>query len=153
MKNNEMDNKVRFASIFLYIVCALLIFTACGIFYFVTLPQELHIGFVASNGVAAEALRNVDSSVIDWIILAVGSNAALLLALSVGLILLIKGPFRNREPWARTAIFSMLTVLLVLMELIALQNYPKSPWPIWAVCLLLTSIAWIVSKPAFSKSS
>ena len=148
-----MDKRVKLASVFLYIVCMLLILTACGILYFVTLPQELHAGFVASNGVAPETLKNIDSSIIDWIILAVGSNAAMLLALSVGLILLIKGPFKNCEPWARTVIFSMLTVFLVLMESIALQNYPASPWPLWALCLLLTGSAWVVSSPAFAKSS
>lgn len=148
-----MDKNVKIASFMLYIVCAIFIMTASGIFYFVTLPQSLSDGMAATNGITADALKTADSSIVDSMVVVFSANGALLLAISIGLIQLLRGPFKDRQPWASNVIFSILMTQLILLELITLQNFPTSPWPIWAFCLLLTVTAWLVSRPAFAKTS
>ena len=146
-----MKRRIKIASIILYITSTLILLMALLLFFGVTVrgallpPMEEMIGFTT------EELNDINPSIVKFIITPISVVSALLLTLSVGLFIMIKGPFKNQASGARKTIFTMLTIWLVLADIIAFSVFPHGPWPVWSLCTILTIIAYVVSQPKSSE--
>ena len=146
-----MKRRIKIASIILYITSTLILLMALLLFFGVTVrgallpPMEEMIGFTT------EELNDINPSIVKFIITPISVVSALLLTLSVGLFIMIKGPFKNQDSGARMTIFTMLTIWLVLGDIIAFSVFPLGPWPVWSLCTILTIIAYVVSQPKSSE--
>ena len=145
-----MKRRIKIASIILYITSTLILLMALLLFFGVVVrgallpPMEEMIGFTT------EELNDINPSIVKFIITPISVVSALLLTLSVGLFIMIKGPFKNQVSGARKTIFTMLTIWLVLADVIAFSAFPHGPWPVWSLCTILTIIAYVVSQPKSS---
>ena len=146
-----MKRRIKIASIILYITSTLILLMALLLFFGVTVrgallpPMEEMIGFTT------EELNDINPSIVKFIITPISVVSALLLTLSAGLFIMIKGPFKNQASGARKTIFTMLTIWLVLADIIAFSVFPQGPWPVWSLCTILTIIAYVVSQPKSSE--
>ena len=142
-----MKRRIKIASIILYIISTLILLMALLLFFGVVVRGALLPNMEEIIGFTTEELNDINPSIFKFITIPISVVSSLLLTLSIGLFIMIKGPFKNQDSWARKAIFTMLAIWLVLADVIAFSAFPYGPWPVWSLCTILTIIAYVVSRP------
>ena len=148
-----MERTWKTSSILLQIITGIMILFAIGLFFGVVVRGQLLPNMEFIIGMTTAEIRQTSPDLLMVMFVFLSVVSALLFALGVGMTMLIRGPFRRRDPEARRIVFMTLGLFLFFAEIISLSVFPYSPWPIWSLCLSLGVIAYVKSQPAADPQS
>lgn len=78
--------------------------------------------------------------------------AALIFSLSIGLFILLYGPFKRNLKWSTVSIFTPLIIWLISATIIY-SRQPSAPWQMWFALLILVIVAFILTLTDKNKST
>ncbi len=138
-----MTIKKKFSIGILTLICALMIVFAFEVFL---LPSSGNLipGTEQNIGVPSVEIGESGAPLLSvFYFTSIIAVLTLLLSLSIGIVILVYGPFRKRKKWASLAIFTMLIVWLISAFLIYYIQ-PHAPRLLWVLLLGLVLIALIL---------
>lgn len=94
-------------------------------------------------GKTSAELREYSPALLSVFFTSIKAVSALLFSLSLGILVLIYGPFRKSRKWASLVLYAMLFVWLIPAIFIYYVQ-PNAPWLLWVVLLKLVLISLIL---------
>ncbi len=137
-----MTIKKKFSIGILTLVCAVLLLFAFEIFLMATSGNLMPV-MEQNIGKSSAQIHEYSPALLSVLFTSIKAVSALLLSLSVGILILVYGPFRKSRKWASIVIFAMLFVWLIPAFFIYYVQ-PDSPWMLWLVILGLVLISLIL---------
>ena len=135
----------------LTLVCAVMLVFAVEVF-FTAASGKLMPLMEESTGRTASEIKEFSPGLLAFIFTLMKIIPSLLSSLSIGILILLYGPFKNGKKWATIAIFVPLIFWLLSAILIYTQQ-AAAPWQIWLVLLILVTIALLLTVTDKKKSS
>lgn len=137
-----MTLKKKISVALITLVCAVMTLFAAEIFVMANTGDLIPV-MEENIGKTSNEVQEFSPGLIPMFFTPVKALAALLFSFSVGILILVYGPYRKGIRWATISIFSMLFLWLIpAMVIYYLQ--PNAPWPLWASLLLLVVIALLL---------
>ena len=137
-----MGIKKKISIVILTLVCAVMLLFAGEIFT-MALSGNLMPVMEQNIGKTSAELRAYSPALLSVFFTSVKAVSALLFSLSVGILMLIYGPFRRKRKWASIVIFSLLFVWLIPAVFIY-YSQPNAPWMLWVALLVLVVISLVL---------
>ncbi len=126
----------------LTLVCAVMLLFAGEIFTMASSGNLMPV-MEQNIGKTSAELREYSPALLSVFFTSMKAVSALLFSLSLGILILIYGPFRNRKKWASITIFTMLSAWLIPAIFIYYVQ-PNAPWLLWVVLLVMVGISIIL---------
>lgn len=149
-----MSKKRKIVTGILTLVCGVMLVFAAEVFIMANAGKLMPL-MEQNIGKTTSEIHEYSPELVQFLFTPMKAVSALLLSLTVGILLVLYGPFRKNAKWARISVFTPLILWLVLAIWIY-SNQASAPWQIWLVLLVLVLIALALSlteKRALKKSS
>ncbi|WP_029038031.1 hypothetical protein [Salinimicrobium xinjiangense] len=126
----------------LSLVCAVMLLFAGEIFWMASSGNLMPV-MEQNIGKTSTELRAYSPGLLSVFFTSIKAVSALLLSISVGILILIYGPFRKQRKWASIVIYALLFVWLIPAILIY-SSQPNAPWMLWVALLVLVVISLVL---------
>ncbi len=137
-----MNIKKKFSIGILTLVCAIILLFAFEIFLMANSGNLMPV-MEQNIGKTSAQINEYSPSLLSVFFTSIKAVSALMLSLSLGILILVYGPFRKSRKWASIVIYAMLFVWLIPAFFIYYVQ-PNSPWLLWLVLLGLVLISLIL---------
>lgn len=97
-----------------------------------------------STGRTTSEIKDFSPGLLSLIFTLLKVVPALLVSLSIGILILLYGPFKSHKKWAGIAIFSPL-IFWFIAAIFIYKEQPAAPWWLWLVLLLLVILALLLT--------
>ncbi len=105
-----------------------------------------------SIGKTTLEIKEYSPELLQFIFTPIKVISALLFSFTIGILVLLYGPFKKNMKWATYSIFTPLMIWLILAILIY-SSQPSAPWQIWLILFVLAFIALILTLTEKNKST
>lgn len=126
----------------LTMVCGVMLLFAAEVFL-MAYSQQLMPLMEESIGKTSVEIMDYSPELMSFMFTPIKAMSALLFTLSVGILIMLYGPFRKGQKWASFTIFPML-ILWLTSAIVIYLGQPGAPWPVWLILLILVFIALIL---------
>ncbi len=145
-----MTIKRKIAIGILTIVCAVMLVFAFEVFTMANSGKLMPL-MEENIGKTTSEINNYSSKLLQFIFTPIKVVSALIFSLTIGLLLLLYGPFKKNQKWATIAIFIPVITWLILAVWIY-SSQSSAPWQIWFILLILVLIALAITLTDKKKS-
>lgn len=137
-----MTTKKKIATGILTLVCGVMLLFAFEVFMMANSGRLMPL-MEENIGKTTAEISNYSPELMSLMFTPIKATSALIFSLSIGILIMLYGPFRKNMKWASTSIFTILLVWLSAALLIY-SSQPNAPWQVWLVLLLLVIIAFLL---------
>ena len=137
-----MTTKKKISIGILTLVCLVMLLFAVEIFIMAS-SGKLFPVMEEAIGKTTEELQEYSPGLLSLLFTPIKALAALLMSFTIGILIMIYGPFRKNRKWASVCIFTMLFGWLISAFMIYYAQ-PNAPFMLWIFLLVLVVIALIL---------
>lgn len=137
-----MTTKKKISIGILTLVCLVMLLFPVEIFMMASSGKLLPV-MEESIGKTSEELQEYSPGLLPLLFTPIKALAALLMSFTIGLLIMIYGPFRKNRKWASVCIFTMLFGWLISAFMIYYAQ-PNAPYMLWIFLLVLVVVAFIL---------
>ncbi len=138
-----MSTKRKIVIGILTLVCGVMLLFAGEVFVMANSGKLMPL-MEQNIGKTTSEIREYSPELLQFLFTPIKAVSALLFSLTIGVLLVLYGPFRKNVKWATISIFIPLIVWLILAIWIY-SSQSSAPWQIWLVLLVLVLIALAVN--------
>lgn len=146
-----MTLKKKISIAILTLVCAVMLLFAVEVF-FTAASGELMPLMEESTGRTTSEIKEFSPGLLSFIFTLMKIIPSLLGSLSIGILILLYGPFKRGKKWATSAIFIPL-IFWLLSAILIYSQQTAAPWEIWLALLVLVALALLLTGTDKKKNS
>ncbi len=138
-----MSTKRKIVIGILTLVCGVMLLFAGEVFVMANSGKLMPL-MEQNIGKTTSEIREYSPELLQFLFTPIKAVSALLFSLTIGVLLVLYGPFRKNAKWATISTFIPLIVWLIL-AIWLYSSQSSAPWQIWLVLLVLVLIALAVN--------
>ena len=127
----------------LTVVCGIMLLFAFEVLYMAASGQLMPL-MEESTGKTTSDINDFSPGLLSFVFTLMKVIPSLLVSLSLGVLILLYGPFKRKRKWATAAIFIPLSLWLICAILIY-RAQAAAPWQLWLILLILVLFALLLT--------